>query len=76
MPARIEDMWQVAIEIAERAGGDRGCPGLFGPPRAPAAHKPERLIVLETAGWQELDGREQIGLRAGCCGTSRARACG
>src|SRR5712671_4554350 len=24
----IEDMWQVAIEIAERAGGDRGCPGL------------------------------------------------
>ena len=27
----IEDMWQVAIEIAERAGGDRGCSGLFGP---------------------------------------------
>ena len=52
----IEDMWQVAIEIAERAGGDRGSAGLFGPPRAPAAHKPERLIVLETAGWQELDG--------------------
>jgi len=51
----IEDMWQVAIEIAERAGGDRGCPGLFGPPRAPAAHKPERLIVLETEGWEGLD---------------------
>src|SRR5262245_56455548 len=52
----IEDMWQVAIEIAARAGGDRGSAGLFGPPRAPAAHKPERLIVLETAGWQALDG--------------------
>ena len=51
----IEDMWQVAIEIAERAGGDRGCPGLFGPPRAPAAHMPERLIVLETEGWEGLD---------------------
>ncbi len=51
----IEDMWQVAIEIAERAGGDRGSPGLFGPLRAPAAHKPERLIVLETEGWEGLD---------------------
>jgi Asp-tRNA(Asn)/Glu-tRNA(Gln) amidotransferase A subunit family amidase len=51
----IEDMWQVAIEIAGRAGGDRGCPGLFGPPRAPEAHKPERLIVLETEGWEGLD---------------------
>src|SRR5215475_3728074 len=27
----IEDMWRVAIEIAERAGGDRGCLGLVGP---------------------------------------------
>ena len=26
----IEDMWQVAIEISRRAGGDRGSPGLFG----------------------------------------------
>ena len=51
----IEDMWQIAIEIAERAGGDRGCPGLFGPRHPPATHKPERLIVLETAGWEGLD---------------------
>jgi len=51
----IEDMWQVAIEIAERAGGDRGCPGLFGPRHPPAAHKPERLIVLKTAGWEGVD---------------------
>jgi Asp-tRNA(Asn)/Glu-tRNA(Gln) amidotransferase A subunit family amidase len=52
----IEDMWQVAIEIARRAGGDRGWPGLFGPPVAPAAARPERLIVMETAGWERLDG--------------------
>ncbi len=51
----IEDMWQTAIEIARRAGGDRGCLGLFGPDTPPAPVKPERLIVLETAGWEILD---------------------
>jgi Asp-tRNA(Asn)/Glu-tRNA(Gln) amidotransferase A subunit family amidase len=51
----IEDVWQVAIEIVRRAGGDRGWPGLFGPPAPPAPTKPERLIVLETEGWTALD---------------------
>src|SRR5262249_34612378 len=51
----VEDMWQVAIEIARRAGGDRGYPGLFGASTPPLAAKPERLIVLETEGWRELD---------------------
>ena len=51
----IEDMWQVAIEIATRAGGDRGARGLEGPITTPEARKPERLIVLETEGWEELD---------------------
>src|SRR5262245_14555000 len=51
----VEDMWQLALEIARRAGGDRGCPGLFGPPTPPPAARPERLIVLETEGWRELD---------------------
>jgi Asp-tRNA(Asn)/Glu-tRNA(Gln) amidotransferase A subunit family amidase len=51
----IEDTWQVAIEIARRAGGDRGCPGLFGPPSPPEAVKPAGLIVLETEGWADLD---------------------
>src|SRR6195256_5392475 len=31
----LEDMWQVAIEIARRAGGDPGRPGLFGPKTPP-----------------------------------------
>jgi len=56
----IEDMWQVAIEIASRAGGDRGCLGLFGPATAPAAVMPERLIVLETAGWAILDDNSKV----------------
>jgi len=51
----LQDMWQVAIEIATRAGGDRGAPGLFGPPTPPAPRAPERLFVLETQGWAELD---------------------
>jgi Asp-tRNA(Asn)/Glu-tRNA(Gln) amidotransferase A subunit family amidase len=53
--ACIEDMWQVAIEIAARAGGDRGHPGLYGPPAAPPAVKPQRLILIETEAWLEID---------------------
>jgi Asp-tRNA(Asn)/Glu-tRNA(Gln) amidotransferase A subunit family amidase len=51
----LHDMWQVAIEIARRAGGDRGEPGLMGPSTLPAAVKPNRLVVLETEGWVDLD---------------------
>jgi len=57
----IEDMWQVAIEIARRAGGDRGCAGLFGPPTPPAAVQPTCLIVLETEGWTVLDDLSKAG---------------
>ncbi len=51
----IEDMWQVAIEIVRRVGGDRGGPGLIGPATPPAAVRPSSLIVLETPGWPGLD---------------------
>jgi Asp-tRNA(Asn)/Glu-tRNA(Gln) amidotransferase A subunit family amidase len=50
------DMWRVAMEIARRTGGDPGDPGLFGPLEAPEGAKPQQLIVMETTGWQELDG--------------------
>lgn len=52
----IEDMWRVAIEIASRVGGDPGMQALSGPPQAPAAAKPERLIILESQGWSRIDG--------------------
>jgi Asp-tRNA(Asn)/Glu-tRNA(Gln) amidotransferase A subunit family amidase len=51
----IEDMWAVAIEIAARVGGDRGCIGLQGPRTTPEAAKPQRLIVMEGEGWAGLD---------------------
>ncbi len=51
----LEDMWQVAIEAAKRCGGDRGALGLMGPDTLPAAIRPNRLIVLETEGWPEVD---------------------
>jgi len=52
LAATLEDAWQVASEIAARAGGDPGHPGLIGPLRVPLAAKPRRLVFLETAGWQ------------------------
>ena len=56
----VEDMWQAAIEIAQRAGGDRGALGLFGPSTPPEPVKPGTLIVLETAGWKILDDDSKV----------------
>ena len=57
----LEDMWQVAIEMAKRCGGDRGAMGLMGPDTLPAAIKPNRLMVLETEGWAEVDAATKAG---------------
>jgi Asp-tRNA(Asn)/Glu-tRNA(Gln) amidotransferase A subunit family amidase len=60
----IEDMWQVAVEIARRAGGDRGHPGLMGPDVPPEPVKPQRLIVMQTEGWAALDGASKAAFEA------------
>jgi hypothetical protein len=57
----LTDMWRVAMEIARRAGGDPGHPGLFGAPDLSPALQPARLIVMETAGWAELDAKTREG---------------
>jgi Asp-tRNA(Asn)/Glu-tRNA(Gln) amidotransferase A subunit family amidase len=57
----LEDMWQVAIEMAKRCGGDRGAMGLMGPDTLPAAIKPNRLVVLETEGWADVDPATKAG---------------
>jgi Asp-tRNA(Asn)/Glu-tRNA(Gln) amidotransferase A subunit family amidase len=51
LAASLQDAWQVAREIVARVGGDAGTPGLQGPDTMPAAEKPRRLALLETAGW-------------------------
>jgi Asp-tRNA(Asn)/Glu-tRNA(Gln) amidotransferase A subunit family amidase len=51
--ASLDDTWQVAYEIVARVGGDAGTPGLQGPDKAPAAKKPQALVMLETAGWND-----------------------
>ncbi len=51
----LTDMWQVAIEIAKRSGGDPGYPGLFGGPNLRHSTRPTRLIVMEAQGWPQLD---------------------
>ena len=55
----IEDLWQVAAEIVARVGGDRGAAGLAGPMVPPAPRRPNSLVVIETAGWTELDARSR-----------------
>jgi Asp-tRNA(Asn)/Glu-tRNA(Gln) amidotransferase A subunit family amidase len=61
--ASLEDTWQVAYEIAIRAGGDPGWPGLAGPDKLPAAKKPRALAFIETAAWASAtdDAKRQLG---------------
>jgi Asp-tRNA(Asn)/Glu-tRNA(Gln) amidotransferase A subunit family amidase len=51
LAATLEDAWQVAYQIALRAGGDPGYPGLYGPQSMAEPRKPVRVAFLETAGW-------------------------
>ncbi len=60
----LEDMWAVAIEIAARAGGDRGGIGLQGPRATPEAVKPQRLILMEGEGWAGLDAASKAAFEA------------
>ncbi|WP_207538768.1 amidase [Sabulicella rubraurantiaca] len=50
-----EDMWQVAIEIAQRAGGDPGRVALRGPDTPPVPRRPATLALMEGEAWPRLD---------------------
>ena len=52
--AGIADVWQTAIEIAVRVGGDPGYPGVAGPMSLPEPRRPRRLVALETPGWPNV----------------------
>ena len=49
--ASLAETWSVAREIAARAGGDPGYPGIMGPMALPAAVTPQTVVMMETAGW-------------------------
>ena len=55
--ASLDDMWSVAYEIGQRAGGDPGYPGLYGPAELAPPRRPESVILLQTEGWQACDDR-------------------
>lgn len=58
--AALPEAWRVAWEIAQRAGGDPGFPGLYGHPDAPPAMKPDKIAFIETDGWEiATDGARQ-----------------
>ncbi|MGH7112498.1 MAG: amidase family protein, partial [Stellaceae bacterium] len=52
LAASLADAWLVAGNIAARAGGDPGYPGLQGSAEPPAAQRPRALALLQTAGWE------------------------
>ena len=64
LAASMEDAWIVTREIADRAGGDPGYPGLYGPAEPPGAMKPERIAVLETAGWAVAEPKAKAALES------------
>jgi Asp-tRNA(Asn)/Glu-tRNA(Gln) amidotransferase A subunit family amidase len=49
--ATLDDVWVSSRAIASRVGGDPGYPGLAGPDALPQARAPQRVVLLETAGW-------------------------
>jgi Asp-tRNA(Asn)/Glu-tRNA(Gln) amidotransferase A subunit family amidase len=55
LAAALEDAWQVAYEIAVRAGGDPGFAGLIGPAKVPPAKQPRAIAALETEGWEAAE---------------------
>ena len=73
LAASLADVWQTAIEIVNRTGGDPGYPGIVGPATLPEAKAPRRLVFLETPGW----GAVSAPLKAAFEGTlARLRAAG
>jgi Asp-tRNA(Asn)/Glu-tRNA(Gln) amidotransferase A subunit family amidase len=61
--ATLAETWSVAREMSARCGGDPGYPGVSGPLTAPAAAKPRRVALLETAGWERASDEAKQALK-------------
>lgn len=66
LAAGLSEAWCVAREISARAGGDPGCPGIYGPAMLPSARKPQRVALLQTAGWTDASDEARQALRDTC----------
>lgn len=55
LAATLEDAWIFTREVADRAGGDPGYPGLYGQAEPPPPVQPRRIALLETGGWKLAD---------------------
>jgi Asp-tRNA(Asn)/Glu-tRNA(Gln) amidotransferase A subunit family amidase len=53
--ATLEDCWTAAFHISANAGGDPGHPGLYGEQTLGSPRKIERLIRLDTLGWDHVE---------------------
>ena len=60
----LEETWSIGREISARAGGDPGYPGISGPLEAPTANRPQRIALLETAGWEKASNLAKQALMA------------
>ena len=63
LAATMADGWAVLRAIADRAGGDAGQPGLYGPATMPAAKPPKAIALLETPGWAETGDAARTALK-------------
>ena len=59
----LEDMWQVAIEMAKRCGGDRGSIGLRAPTRFPPRSSPTGWSCSRPRAGATLDDASKAGVR-------------
>ena len=55
LAASLADAWAVAYAISARVGGDPGYPGLYGDEKPKSASRPDRLIRLDTSGFDQLE---------------------
>lgn len=51
LAATLAETWSITREITSRVGGDTGYTGVMGPMDLPAARKPSKVAMLQTAGW-------------------------
>lgn len=51
----LEDIWTTAFYISSKAGGDPGEPGLFGEPDLGTGKRIQRIVRLDTLGWESVE---------------------